>query len=197
MATAVILACLPPRACASQVCCTWEWNMDVDTVPSGSWNSGMELERANGYSGARGGFYETLNCYTMTLCHARNSRLPSTVVPRYAPSAMLSGAQQPALSLTLCSPLRSPCLLRSFSDAVNVPLLHPRGLHRSASTQPLSSLRVRTVAAARSNGEPATAMDCDGLRWIVRWIARWIAGWIARWIARWIEMDCEMDCEMD
>jgi hypothetical protein len=98
--------------------------------------------------------------------------------PKYAPRAMLSGAQQPALSLTLCSPLRSPCLLRSFSDAVNVPLLHPRGLHRSASTQPLSILRVRTVAAARSNGEPATAMDCE-------------------------MMDCEMmdcammDCEMD
>jgi hypothetical protein len=39
----------------------WNWS-----APMGQWCS-------------CGGFYETLICYTMTLCHARNSRLPATV----------------------------------------------------------------------------------------------------------------------
>ena len=118
--------------------------------------TGMELERANGYSGARGGFYETLNCYTMTLCHARNSRLPATVSQvRPKRDAIRSPAARTLTHTLLPSaqPL-SPSQLLGCRQRTTSPS------SRSASqriyttqTQPLSIkpaiLRVRTVAAAR------------------------------------------------
>ena len=150
----------------------WEWNLGV--VETAKWI--VELVYGMGiYSGARGGFYETLTS-------ARNSRLPVDR-PCGTPQAQCDRERaQPPASLTLCSPLRSPCLLRSFSGAVSNttspssrsthPCTHPPNPSRAHAGMFEPGCAARSNRAARSTGEPAAAaMDCEWIAMDCDWIA--------------------------
>ena len=125
------------------------------------------------------GFFETMTCYTMTLCPARNSTINACVTGKLGtPRAMQACYQEPA-SLTLCFPLCSPRLLRRTASLSAILLLHPLGSLRQhipmypnlrAQSQPSTCsnpavgalLRVQTVRLLLR----WIVMDCDGLRWI-------------------------------
>jgi hypothetical protein len=115
----------------------WEWNMGV--VETAKWN--VELVYGMGiYSGAHGGFYETLTS-------ARNSRLPATVPVVRRQRNAIGRARLPRIThplLPSAQPL-SPSQLLWRREQYYFSILSVYTSLR-ASTQPLSSARrhVRT-----------------------------------------------------
>jgi len=113
-----------------------EWNMGVvERLPNGSWNwYGMGIQWCSWWI-----LWDFDLCSQLeTTCDRPSCGTPQAQCDRESPAAA---------SLTLCSPLRSPCLLRSFSGAVsNTTSPSSRSTQPCATPQPLSSARrhVRT-----------------------------------------------------
>ena len=144
----------------------WEWNMGV--VETAKWI--VELVYGMGiYSGARGGFYETLTS-------ARNSRLPATVPVVRRQRNAIGRARLPRIThplLPSAQPL-SPSQLLWRREQYYFSILSvytslrnpPTPLERTPACSNPAALRVRTVLRVQPVSQLPLRWIASGLRWI-------------------------------
>ena len=135
-------------ACASQACTCGNGTWESWRLPNGSWNwYGMGIQWCSWWI-----LWDFDLCSQLeTTCDRPSCGTPRAQCDRESPAAA---------SLTLCSPLRSPCLLRSFSGAVsNTTSPSSRSTHPCATPQPLSSARPHVRTRLCCAFEPCCAFN--------------------------------------